>query len=175
MSSPDRQRRYERSQPIQKDQPPVQDNWETSFEGRLQTAVDTLFTYRPIVERLAENEQNEAMQELVRERKLSLVERLRDTAWEEVMDLALDLGQIQAREQTTQPALPSAEVTDPYDIAWNLVEAWKGALKELGQMPRLGDLTENDEYDDYHDELSRLYRQVCRDLRLPWPPPARKE
>jgi hypothetical protein len=53
MSSSASQRRYEQAPPIQGDQPPAQDNWETSFEGRLQAAIDTLFTYRPIVERLA--------------------------------------------------------------------------------------------------------------------------
>lgn len=173
MSIQESQHSYEDHQPVQQDQSPVQDNWETSFEGMLHAAIDTLFTYRPIVERLTENDQNEAMQELVREGKLSLVERLGDIAREEVMDLALDLSRVQAREHISQSALPSAEVSDPYDIAWDLVETWREALQQLGQMSRPSDLKEDEELDDYHDELNRLYRQVCHDLRLPWPPPVR--
>lgn len=173
MSNHESQRRHKGYQPVQEDQSSVQDNWETSFEGVLHAAVDTLFTYRPIIERLAGNDENQAMQELVRERKLSLVERLRDTAWEEVMDLALDLGQVQAREHVSQPTLPPAEASDPYDLAWNLVETWREALQQLEQMPRLTDLKEEEELDDYHDELNRLYRRVCHELNLPWPPPVR--
>jgi hypothetical protein len=172
MTRRDKQRRYEQDQPIQQDQPPVQDNWEISFEGVLHAAIDTLFTYRPVVERLAGNDNNEAMQELVRERKLSLAERLSDIAREEVMDVAIDLGRVQVREQISSPTLPLAEAKDPYDIAWNLVATWQKALQQLGQMSRLSDLKEED-FDDYHDELNRLYRQVCHDLGLPWPPPAR--
>ena len=172
MSSRATQRRYEQSQPVQENQP-IQNNWETSFEGRLHAAVDTLFTYRPIVERLAGNDKTEAMQELVRERKLALVERLGDIAREEVMDLAIDLSQVQAREPVSPPTLQPAKASDPYDIAFNLVEAWKEALQKLGQMPRLSDLTEEEQFDDYHDELNRLHRQVCHDLGLPWPPPLR--
>ena len=171
--SRDSQRRYEQYQPVKEDQPPVQDNWESSFEGRLHAAIDTLFTYRPAVERLAGNDQNEAMQALVRERKLALVERLEGIAWEEVMDLAIDLRQVQAREQVSQPTLQPAEASDPYDIAFNLVAAWKEALQQLGQMPKLSDLTEDEDFDDYHDELNRLHRHVCNELRLPWPPPVR--
>jgi hypothetical protein len=175
MTRRDKQPRYEQDQPIQQDQPPVQDNWEISFEGVLHTAIETLFTYRPVVERLAGNDNNEAMQELVRERKLSLAERLGDIAREEVMDVAIDLGRVQAREQISSPTLPPAEARDPYDLAWNLVETWKEALQQLGQMSRLSDLKEEEEFDDYHDELNRLYRRVCSELNLPWPPPARKE
>ena len=54
------------------------------------------------------DDQNEAMQALVRERKLALVERLEGIAWEEVMDLAIDLRQVQAREQVSQPTLQPA-------------------------------------------------------------------
>lgn len=173
MNSQESQSRYERHHPFQEEQTPLQDNWGPTFEGRLHAAIDTLFTYRPLVERLAGNDQNEAIQELIRERKLSLVERLGDMAREEVMDLAIDLSQLQAREHVSQPALPPAEVNDPYDIAWNLVETWQKALQELGQMSRLSDLKEDEDFDDYHDELNRLYRQVCSELRLPWPPPPR--
>lgn len=173
MSTQEHERHGERYQPVQQDQAPLQDNWAASVEGILHMAVDTLFTYGPVVERLAGNDQNEAIQELIRERKLALVERLGDIAREEVMDLATDLSRVQAREQGSQPALPPAEASDPHDIAWNLVETWREALQQLGQMPRLTDLTEEEELDDYHDELNRLYRRVCHDLQLPWPPPAR--
>lgn len=175
MNSQESQHRRKRHQATHQDQVTIQDNWETSFEGILHTAIDTLLTYRPVVERLAGNDQNEAMQELVRERKLALVERLGDIAREEVMDLAIDLNRVQAREQASQPALPSAEASDPYDLAWNLVETWREALQQLGQMSRLRDLTEEEELDDYHDELNRLYRRVCHELSLPWPPPIRNE
>jgi hypothetical protein len=172
MTRRESQRRY---QFIQKDQPLIQDNEESSFEGLLHAAIDTLFTYRSVVERLAGNDQNEELQELVRERKLALVERLGDIAREEVLDLAIDLSQLQAREQVSQPVLPPAEAIVPYDIAYNLVETWKEALQQLRRMPRLSDLKEDEDFDDYHDELNRLYRHVCNDLGLPWPPPARKE
>lgn len=173
MSSQEKERHNECDPFIQRGQPPIQDNWETSFEGMLHAAIDTLFTYRPVVERLVGNDQNEAIQELVRERKLSLIERLGDIAREEVMDLAIDLRQVQTREQISQPALPSVEASDPYDIAWNLVETWRDALQQLGQMSRLSDLKEDEDFDDYHDELNRLYRRVCHELSLPWPPPVR--
>lgn len=173
MSSQGKEHHKERNPFIQKSQPPIQDNWETSFEGMLHAAIDNLFTYRPIVERLVGNDQNEAMQELVRERKLSLGERLGDIAREEVMDLMIDLSRVQTKEQISQSALPSAEASDPYNIAWNLVETWREALQQLGQMSKLSDLTEEEELDDYHDELNRLYRRVCHELNLPWPPPVR--
>lgn len=173
MSSLESQHRDESHQSVSEDQSPIQDNWEASFEGMLHAAIDTLFTYRPIVERLAGNDQNESIQELVRERKLSLVERLGDISREEVMDLALDLHRIQAREQVSQPTLPPEEASDPYSLAWNLVETWRESLQQLGQMPRLTDLKEEEELDDYHDELNRLYRRVCHELSLPWPPPVR--
>lgn len=173
MNSLESQHQDERHQPVSEDQSSIQDNWETSFEGMLHAAIDTLFTYRPVVERLAANDQDEVIQELVNERKLSLVERLGDIAREEVMDLATDLSRIQAREQVSQPTVPPAEASDPYNLAWNLVETWREALQQLGQMSRLSDLKEEEELDDYHDELNRLYRRVCNDLGLPWPPPVR--
>lgn len=174
MSSQESQRRSEQHQPSQEGQQPhVRDNWETSFEGMLHAAVETLFTYRPIVERLAGANQDEEIQELIRERKLSLVDRLGGIAWEEVTDLAIDLSRVPAREQVEKPILRSAEVDDPYKVAWNVVETWREALQQLGQMRRQADLTEEEEFDDYHDELNRLYRRVCHDLELPWPPPIR--
>lgn len=172
MSSKESQRQDEGHQAIQQEQSPIQNNWETSFEGTLHIAIDTLFTYRLVVERLAGND-NEDIRQLVRERKLALVERLGDIAREEVMDLAIDLRQVQTREQISQPALPSAEASDPYEIAWNLVETWRDALQQLGQMSRLTDLKEEEDLDDYHDELNRLYRRVCHELSLPWPPAVR--
>ncbi|MFN8458115.1 MAG: hypothetical protein U0401_26265 [Anaerolineae bacterium] len=40
-------------------------------------------------------------------------------------------------------------------------------------MSKVSELTKDEEFDDYHDELNRLYRQVCHQLGLPWPPPVR--
>lgn len=187
MSSQDRERRNEQYQPHPEDHLPIPDNWETSFDGRLLEAVKHLLTNRQVVERLAGNNETEEAQSMVRDWELATVERLRDTAWEGVMDLTTGLRQIQAREPVLQtaaqtdlqinaarqkePAVKSGEAPDPYAIAWNLVEHWKEALQQLGQLTRPEDLATEGQFDDYHDELNRLYGQVCHNLGLPWPPP----
>lgn len=45
-------------------------------------------------------------------------------------------------------------------------------LQEMGELRRASDISNEEELDDHFDDLSRLYRQVCGELGLDWPPPS---
>ena len=92
--------------------PPVTDQWEMSFMGNLASTVDTLFTYKPIVEKLQGTAGNEAVQAFVRQWKQAVNLHLEETAWLVVENFLTDLERFQAGETPLlsptppQPAQP---------------------------------------------------------------------
>jgi hypothetical protein len=61
---------------------------------------------------------------------------------------------------------------DPYDLAEARFVAEVERLQQAGELRRASQITDEEELDDHFDDLSRLYRQTCRELGLSWPPPA---
>ena len=61
---------------------------------------------------------------------------------------------------------------DPYDLAEAHFTAEVERLQQAGELRRASQITDEEELDDHFDDLSRLYRQICREMGLAWPPPA---
>ena len=60
---------------------------------------------------------------------------------------------------------------DPYDLAEARFVAEVERLQQAGELRRPLQITTEEELDDHFDDLSRLYRQTCRQMGLTWPPP----
>ena len=60
---------------------------------------------------------------------------------------------------------------DLYEVAELIYAAKVESLKEIGELRRAAEITSEEELDDHFDELARVYRQVCLELGLAWPPP----
>lgn len=60
---------------------------------------------------------------------------------------------------------------DLYEVAEFIFMARVEQLQAIGELRRASEITDEDELDDHFDDLSRLYRQVCGELGLAWPPP----
>ena len=79
-----------------------------------------------------------------------------------------------------EPDLPSeilpddTSAFDPYGLAEAEFMRRVEALQEVGEMLRPSQIETQEELDEHFDELSRLYRQVCGEMDLPWPPPTKK-
>lgn len=77
-----------------------------------------------------------------------------------------------------EPYLPPEMLTDdasafdPYVLAEVEFMHRVEVLQEAGEMLRPSQIETQEELDEHFDELSRLYRQVCGEMDLPWPPPA---
>ena len=69
-----------RDQRQAQDGPPTRDDWEMSFIGNMTGAVDTLFTYKPIVEKLQGLEGDEQVQAFARQWKQAVNLHLEETA-----------------------------------------------------------------------------------------------
>ncbi len=90
-------------------EPPTKDDWEMSFAGTLTNAVDTLFTYKPIVEKLQGLEEDEDTQAFVRRWKQALGLHLEETAWLAVENFLTDFEHFQAQTPANvSPTLPPA-------------------------------------------------------------------
>lgn len=73
-------------------------------------------------------------------------------------------------EQATAKPTDEALTPDPYDLAEVEFMRRVEALQEVGEMRRASQIQTEEELDDHFDALSRLYRQVCGEMALPWPP-----
>lgn len=67
---------------------------------------------------------------------------------------------------------PADSITtdDPYVVAEAEFIARLKALQEMGRLRRPSQITDEYEQDDHFDDLMRLYRQVCWEMGLDWPP-----
>lgn len=67
---------------------------------------------------------------------------------------------------------PTGEVPtiDPYDLAEAEFMRRVEALQGVGEMRYASQIETEEELDEHFDALSRLYRQVCKEMALPWPP-----
>lgn len=61
--------------------------------------------------------------------------------------------------------------TNPYQMALEVFNERVDQLKETGEIRRITDITTDEELDDHFDDLRRIYRQVCLEMELAWPPP----
>jgi hypothetical protein len=66
--------------------------------------------------------------------------------------------------------LPDPAELDPYWLAEAVFIARLDALQEMGELRRASQITDEDELDDHWNDLTRLYRHVCWELGLAWPP-----
>lgn len=71
------------------------------------------------------------------------------------------------------PKRPTEETpaVDLYTIAEAEFMHRVEVLQEAGEMRRASQIETEEELDEHFDALSRLYRQVCGEMGLPWPPP----
>jgi hypothetical protein len=72
----------------------------------------------------------------------------------------------------TRDKLSRLDDQDPYDLAEAHFVAEVERLQQAGELRRASQITTEEELDDHFDDLSRLYRQTCRQMGLAWPPPA---
>ena len=76
------------------------------------------------------------------------------------------------RDQSDLPEeIPQADI-DLYEVAEFIYMARVEHLQQTGQLRRTSEITTEEELDHHFDDLSWLYRQVCRELGLDWPSPA---
>ena len=68
------------------------------------------------------------------------------------------------------PTKTLAEI-DLYEVAEFIYAAKVEYLREIGELRRPAEITSEEELDDHFDELARVYRQVCLEMGLAWPPP----
>lgn len=66
----------------------------------------------------------------------------------------------------------SSSDIDLYEVAEFIFMARVEQMQAIGELRRASEITDEEELDDHFDDLSRLYRQVCGELGLAWPPPA---
>lgn len=91
-------------------EPPVRENPEMSFPGQVRNAVDTLFTYQVIGERLRGRETDEYLTLLLDNRKQLLAEYIEETAMLAIDDFLAHLDHLQtAPGVPLYPALPESE------------------------------------------------------------------
>jgi hypothetical protein len=91
-------------------EPPVREDPEMSFPGQVRTAVDTLFTYQAVSERLRGRETDEYLTMLLDNRKQLLAEHIEETAMLAIDDFLAHLDHLQAAPGVPlYPALPEGE------------------------------------------------------------------
>jgi hypothetical protein len=98
-------------------EPTVEEQWEKSFGVAIRKAIDDLFTYQPIAERLQQSEGDERAKLLVSEHKLILVEQIEELAGRTITELLDQLSPPQA-----QPGLPLSALPDWREDVDNRVE-----------------------------------------------------
>ena len=74
-------------------------------------------------------------------------------------------GAVSDGEASDQPEI------DFYEVAEFIFMSRVEQLQQQGEMSRPSQITTEEELDDHFDDLSRLYRQVCWEMDLAWPPP----
>jgi hypothetical protein len=72
----------------------------------------------------------------------------------------------------TRDEISRLDGQDPYDLAEARFAAEVERLQQVGELRRASQITDEEELEDHFDDLSRLYRQTCREMGLSWPPPA---
>ncbi len=73
--------------------------------------------------------------------------------------------------QAREGGLNALQEIDPYDRAETVYNARVEQLKREGKLRRPSEITSEREQDDHFDDLSRIFKQVCLELGLNWPPP----
>ena len=86
------------------------------------------------------------------------------------IDTQLSESSITAVREAIQLICNQVDLT-PYQVAEGIYNAKVDHLKQIGKLRQVTDITSQDEQDDHFDDLSRVYRQTCLSLGLPWPPP----
>ena len=76
-------------------EPTQEDQREQSFGTAMRQAVDDLFTYEPIAEKLRELKEDERIQVLIERRKQALVDALEEQGWRSVDDVLAELEHFQ--------------------------------------------------------------------------------
>jgi hypothetical protein len=63
---------------------------------------------------------------------------------------------------------------NPYQVAESIFMARVEQLQQRGEMRRPSEITSEWEQEDHFDDLARVYRQVCLEMGLAWPPPCQE-
>lgn len=66
---------------------------------------------------------------------------------------------------------PSTLPIDPYEEALKVLNAERERLQQAGEMLRASEIGTEEELEEHFDQQSRLYRQICLEMGLAWPPP----
>lgn len=74
-------------------------------------------------------------------------------------------------ELSLEEPIEELSATDLYAAAEAEFMRRVEVLQQAGEMRRASQIETEEELDEHFDELSRLYRQVCGEMSLPWPPP----
>jgi hypothetical protein len=77
--------------------------------------------------------------------------------------------------EARENGLSARQEIDPYDRAEAVFNARLEQLQREGKIRRASEIADEWEQDDHFDDLSRLYRQICLEMGLEWPPPAKDE
>ncbi len=115
-----------------------------SFAGSLANAVDTLFTYKTIVERLQGTAGDENIQTFVRHSKQALNRQLEETAWSTIEQVVADLDLLQAGGRQPfsateyQDRVKLQELHKPFTVASVCREDLRGILTDE-EITRLSD------------------------------------
>jgi hypothetical protein len=77
--------------------------------------------------------------------------------------------------EARESGLSARQEIDPYDRAEAVFNARLEQLQREGEIRRASEITDEWEQDDHFDDLIRLYRKICLEMGLAWPPPAQDE
>jgi hypothetical protein len=74
------------------------------------------------------------------------------------------------QEQSPEQSPPTPPI-DPYEKALKILDAERERLQQAGEMLRASEIETEEELEEHFDQQSRLYRQICLEMGLAWPPP----
>ncbi len=102
--------------------------------------------------------------------------QLPDSSKSPAVDQSQTLETVQAGfGEARESGLSARQEIDPYDRVEAVFNARLEQLQREGKIRRPSEITDEWEQDDHFDDLSRLYRQICLEMGLEWPPPAKDE
>ena len=68
-----------------------------------------------------------------------------------------------------EPELENRNAVDLYEIAAAVAILEAERLQQAGQLPRPSEIASKEAKEEYFNQLDKLYREACRQMRLPWP------